>query len=94
MPIYFATASSQIFAAWPAMIAAVIGVVIGTLAGERVLRRIPEKLFRKTVSAILLAIGLVVALMPLVVTDASWISTGVVALGGIAMGVPMALSER
>ena len=59
MPIYFATASSQIFAAWPAMIAAVIGVVIGTLAGERVLRRIPEKLFRKTVSAILLAIGLV-----------------------------------
>jgi len=59
MPIYFATASRQIFAAWPAMIAAVIGVVIGTLAGERMLRRIPEKLFRKTVSAILLAIGLV-----------------------------------
>jgi membrane associated rhomboid family serine protease len=39
-------------------------------------------------------IGVVVALMPLVVTDASWISTGVGVLGGIAVGTPMALSER
>lgn len=40
------------------------------------------------------AVGVVVALMPLVVTDASWISDGVGALGGIAVGTPMALSER
>ncbi len=59
MPISFATASRQIFAAWPALIVAIIGVVIGTLASERVLRSIPERLFRETVSAILLAIGLV-----------------------------------
>jgi membrane associated rhomboid family serine protease len=40
------------------------------------------------------AIGVVVGLMPLVVTDASWISDGVGVLGGIAVGVPMAFSER
>src|SRR5947209_2692376 len=40
------------------------------------------------------AVGVVVALMPLVVTDASWISAGVGALGGVAVGAPMALSER
>jgi uncharacterized membrane protein YfcA len=59
MPVYFVTASGHIFSAWPAVIAAVIGVVIGTLAGERVLRRIPGKLFRKVVSVILLAIGII-----------------------------------
>jgi hypothetical protein len=40
------------------------------------------------------AVGVVVALMPLVVSDASWISDGVGALGGVAVGAPMALSER
>ncbi len=34
------------------------------------------------------------ALMPLVVPDASWISDGVGALGGVAVGAPIALSER
>jgi membrane associated rhomboid family serine protease len=40
------------------------------------------------------AVGVVVALMPLVVSDASWISDGVGALGGVAVGAPLALSER
>jgi membrane associated rhomboid family serine protease len=40
------------------------------------------------------AIAIVVALMPLVVVDASWISDGVGLLGGLAVGVPLALSER
>jgi membrane associated rhomboid family serine protease len=40
------------------------------------------------------AVGVVVALMPLVVSDASWISDGVGALGGMAVGAPIALSER
>jgi membrane associated rhomboid family serine protease len=40
------------------------------------------------------AVGVVVALMPLVVTDASWISDGVGVLGGVAVGAPLALSER
>jgi uncharacterized membrane protein YfcA len=59
MPVYFATSSSQIFSAWPVLIAGGAGVVIGTLTGEHLLRRIPEKLFRRTVSAILFAIGIV-----------------------------------
>jgi membrane associated rhomboid family serine protease len=40
------------------------------------------------------AIALVVALMPLAVTTASWVSDGVGVLGGIAIGVPIALIER
>jgi membrane associated rhomboid family serine protease len=40
------------------------------------------------------AVGVVVALMPLIVTDASWISDGVGLLGGVAVGAPIALSER
>lgn len=58
MPVYLATSFRQILDAWPAVIAGLIGVVIGTLAGERILRRIPEKIFRRIVSAILLAIGI------------------------------------
>jgi uncharacterized membrane protein YfcA len=58
MPVYFATASAPILKAWPAILPAVAGVVIGTLAGEKILRRIPEKLFRRIVSALLLAIGI------------------------------------
>jgi membrane associated rhomboid family serine protease len=40
------------------------------------------------------AIALVVGLMPLAVTTASWISDGVGVLGGIAIGIPIALIER
>jgi uncharacterized membrane protein YfcA len=63
MPIYFATAAGRIFSAWPAIISGIIGVVIGTLAGERVLRRIPERTFRRVVSAILVAIGIVLVVV-------------------------------
>jgi len=40
-----------------------------------------------------LAIGLAVALMPLVVPTASWIPDIVGVLGGVAVGLPLALSE-
>ncbi len=40
------------------------------------------------------AIALVVALMPLAVTAASWISDGVGVLSGIGIGFPIALIER
>jgi uncharacterized membrane protein YfcA len=58
MPIYFATESTQIFRAWPAIVAGVIGVVFGTLVGERILRRIPQRIFRRIVSAILVCVGI------------------------------------
>ena len=40
------------------------------------------------------AIAVVVALMPLAVPDASWISDAVGAIGGAAVGLPLALSPR
>ena len=40
------------------------------------------------------AIGVVVALLPLAVTDASWISDAAGALSGTAVGLPLALSSR
>jgi uncharacterized protein len=58
MPVYFATASAPIFQAWPAIVAGIIGVVFGTVVGERVLRRIPAQFFRRTVSALLLGVGI------------------------------------
>jgi hypothetical protein len=39
-------------------------------------------------------IALVVALVPVAVTDASWVSDAVGALGGVAIGLPLALSSR
>jgi membrane associated rhomboid family serine protease len=39
-------------------------------------------------------IALVVALIPVAVTDASWVSDAVGALGGVAIGLPLALSSR
>jgi membrane associated rhomboid family serine protease len=40
-----------------------------------------------------LVIGIVLALMPLAVTDASWIQVGVGALSGLALGLPLARLE-
>ena len=40
-----------------------------------------------------LAIGLAVALMPIVVPQASWIPDVVGVLGGVVIGLPLALSE-
>ncbi|MEA2196925.1 MAG: hypothetical protein QOJ25_976 [Solirubrobacteraceae bacterium] len=40
-----------------------------------------------------LAIGIVVALMPLVVPQSTWIADAVGALGGLAIGLPLALTE-
>ena len=39
------------------------------------------------------AIAIVVALMPLVVTDSSWLSDAVGVLGGLAVGYPLARAQ-
>jgi uncharacterized membrane protein YfcA len=57
MPVYFITEHERMFSAWPVIVDGIVGVVLGTLIGERLLRKIPEKAFRRTVSAILVAIG-------------------------------------
>jgi uncharacterized membrane protein YfcA len=58
MPVYFLTEHARMFSAWPVIVTGTIGVVAGTLVGERVLRKIPENVFRRTVSAILLVVGI------------------------------------
>ena len=58
LPVYLLTQFSDIAATWPYIVAATIGVVIGTLVGGRVLKRIPEAVFRRTVSCLLLALGI------------------------------------
>jgi uncharacterized membrane protein YfcA len=59
MPVYIWSEWGHLIDVWPLIAAAAIGVVIGTLAGERVLRLIPERHFRKIVSGLILALGLV-----------------------------------
>lgn len=59
MPVYFWTEGGRITAFWPLIAAAAAGVAVGTLAGERVLSIIPERFFRKVVSGLILALGLV-----------------------------------
>lgn len=57
LPIYLATAGSEIWAQRNAALIATAGVVAGTVIGARVLRRIPEPLFRRVVAILLLILG-------------------------------------
>jgi uncharacterized membrane protein YfcA len=59
MPVYFATEAEQILAAGPAVVVALAGVIVGTLVGGQILRRIDASIFKRVVSGILLAIGVV-----------------------------------
>ena len=57
LPVYIATQGEQMQAMWPVIAVATTAVLIGTLTGERVLHRIPEQVFRRVVSGIIGAIG-------------------------------------
>ncbi len=57
LPVYITTRGTQLAAAWPVILTATTAVLVGTLAGERVLRKIPERVFRRVVSTIIGAIG-------------------------------------
>ena len=57
LPIYLATAGSEIWEQRNAALIATAGVVAGTVIGARVLRRIPEPLFRRVVAILLLILG-------------------------------------
>lgn len=58
MPVYFVTSPETVqrLGTWIAIMAA--GVVIGTLLGGRILARIPEIWFRRLVSLLILALGI------------------------------------
>jgi len=59
MPVYFFTSPETVqrLGAWIAIMA--VGVTIGTLLGGKVLARIPETWFRRFVSLLILALGIV-----------------------------------
>jgi len=58
LPIYLATAHTAMIGQTRLIVAASAGVIVGTLLGEPVLRRIPERTFRRTVSLLLLTLGI------------------------------------
>jgi uncharacterized membrane protein YfcA len=58
MPVYLYTQANAMERAWGLIALSTAGVLIGTALGELVLRRIPEAAFKRTVSGIILALGL------------------------------------
>jgi uncharacterized protein len=60
VPVYIATQGEAIARAWPIVASATAGALVGTVLGERILKRIPEKTFRRVVSAIILALGILI----------------------------------
>jgi len=62
LPVYLATQGREIFAIWPLVLTATVGGVIGTAFGTRVLGRVPERVFRRVLAALLLVLGLYMAI--------------------------------
>jgi uncharacterized protein len=59
MPVYFFTSPATVERLGLWIVVMVVGGAIGTIAGGRVLARIPEMYFRRLVSLLVLALGLV-----------------------------------
>ncbi|MGI9100884.1 MAG: sulfite exporter TauE/SafE family protein [Terriglobales bacterium] len=64
MPVYFVAEARQLAAVWGYLVVGTIGVIAGTVLGQRVLIKIPERVFRRIVSAIILAPGVVLLIHP------------------------------
>lgn len=62
IPIYLATGWSALAEVVRPIAVATAGVLIGTWGGRRMLERIPERVFRPLVSALILALGIVMLL--------------------------------
>jgi uncharacterized protein len=60
VPVYLTTQWHSLVGVRVLIAVGIIGVVLGTLAGKRVLERLPQNAFKKTVAAIILAIGILV----------------------------------
>jgi uncharacterized protein len=57
MPVYLAMEHSALAGAWVEILVATIGGIVGTMWGVRLLRRIPERIFRRSVGALIFALG-------------------------------------
>ena len=64
LPVYLFTSGAELLDHLPLLGVTTAGVLVGTLAGEGLLRRIPEPVFRRTVSVLLLGLGLYMLLRP------------------------------
>lgn len=59
IPVYMVTVLDELTARWPLIGVLTAGVLAGTLFGERLLHRTPEPVFRRIVSGLVLALGIV-----------------------------------
>jgi uncharacterized protein len=60
VPVYLTVQRYEIASIWPYVLIMTIGVIIGTLGGKKLLEKLPENIFKKTVSAIIFLIGILV----------------------------------
>ena len=60
VPVYLATQWADLISIWQFIGIMVITVILGTLSGKKILEKLPETTFKKTVSAVILLIGILV----------------------------------
>jgi uncharacterized protein len=58
MPVYSASRSGDLLSHWSEILVAVAGVVLGTVCGRRLLANISESIFKRTISSLILVLGL------------------------------------
>ena len=61
MPVYLATEWREIVGVWPLILTATVAVVVGTALGARVLSRLRQETFRRVIGALLIVLGLYMA---------------------------------
>jgi len=61
MPVYLATEWRDIIGVWPLILTATVAVVVGTALGTRVLARLRQESFRRVIGALLIVLGLYMA---------------------------------
>ena len=60
VPVYLATQWTELKTIWQFILIMVLAVFLGTLGGKQVLEKLPESIFKKTISAAILAIGVII----------------------------------
>lgn len=63
LPVYLATQWRDLLHVWPLMLIATIAVVVGTLLGTRMLGRLSQTVFRRAIGALLVILGLYMAVL-------------------------------
>jgi uncharacterized protein len=62
LPVYLATEWREILRIWPLVLTATVAVVVGTALGTRILGRLPQAAFRRVIAALLVVLGLYMAI--------------------------------